>query len=519
MNDLVIIGGGPTALRALAELEEVLAASSTPVPRRRPRIVLLEPAVPGAGAVWDPTQPEHLILNADAGIVDLRCPSIPLNYRDFADDTRSFPPRASVGSYLAWCFERLRTSAHWELVHLPHRASAVIPCEDAFDVRLDSSVSVKGREVLLATGHAPHTQPDHVALSSVSSRRLTDPVVVKGASLTAFDVVADLTQGRGGSFLRAKDGCLAYVPGGSEPRLITLWSRSGQTMLPKPRYSTTHEAAAVRGESAALRSLPTPDLAWWAALRRAAQAAAASHSISIDADTLDRVWDASPSPPGDVGVETADRWTHDLNRAEGRVDADARWWWGRAWACGYQDIVAGLDRQPRSRETWERFGQRAALLERWAFGPPADTIERLLALRRAGLLTCHRSPSQPNPSALTIDAVTPRPGVLREPRAWAPASPPAVASAQQELWSQLLGTGQVMVRPGERGVLTRPDGRCVPENGGMTPVLCALGRPTEDPTLGHDSLQRAFRPEFKNWATGWSQRLRSTHDIHQGAVT
>lgn len=517
--DLVIVGGGPTAMRALAELEIDLADGEEAVRRtgrRGPRILVVEPTTPGAGLIWDPAQPDHLSLNADAGMIDLRCPSVPLTFLEFSGAKEAYPARAHVGAYLAWCFDRLRCSRHWALTHLSARVNSVVPLGPAggYKIAFDSGAAAVAHEVLMATGHAANTLPEHRALAGTAATDDPVEVVLEGASLTAFDIVADLTLGRGGSYARSRGGRLEYVPSGREPRRITLWSRSGESMLPKPQYSTAAESEAILPHTRALRGRAHPDRDWWLVLCRAAQAAAASHGIEVEQRSLMKIWTQPHLAAGDISAATARRWTDDLTRADGRVDSDPRWWWGRAWAGGYPDIVVGLDRAPRREQEWASFLHRAARLERWAFGPPASTIERLLELSRSRLLFAHRSPAQTvsGATALRVRAHTPGPGVLRRPRAWdtaggTPCGPANCSTpATSPLWAALLRDGQVLVRPGERGVFTQSDGQCLRADGTISPGLSALGRPTSDATMGHDSLQRALRPEFRTWAVGFLQR-------------
>jgi len=529
--DLVIVGGGPTALRALADLEISLMASrevsATPRYSSRPRILVLEPSTPGAGTVWDPSQPDHLILNADARIIDMRCPSVPATFVEYSGTDAPFPPRARIGAYLAWCFERLRSSPLWDLRHVSATATAVTrnAQNNGYSIALDTGASAEAYEVLMATGHAPGTLPDHRALSDDSDSR---EVLLRGASLTAFDIVADLTMGRGGTYVHNETGELRYSPSGREPQRITLWSRSGESMLPKPQYSTAAENEALRTHTRALRERTTPDLRWWLQLCRAAQAAAASHGIAIQESTLMNIWNRRPAATGNISTATARRWSEDLARAAGDVDSDPRWWWGRAWAGGYEDIISSLDRSPRRQKEWAPFQRRAARMERWAFGPPSSTIERLLALTRTGLLVSHCSHLHPAADGTQrLHAVTPGPGVLRQPLPWDRKGPThrtepnSFNAAHSPLWSALLHTGEVLVRPGESGVFTDPEGCCLRSDGTPSPGLSALGRPTTGPTLGHDSLQRQLRPEFRAWALAFLRRCELRTCIHptHGAAT
>ena len=60
-------------------------------------------------------------------------------------------------------------------------------------------------------------------------------VALEGMGLTAFDVVAELTEGRGGVFLpKGDNGLLEYVPSGREPNIIA-YSRTGLPLKAKPK--------------------------------------------------------------------------------------------------------------------------------------------------------------------------------------------------------------------------------------------------------------------------------------------
>lgn len=100
-DSLAVVGGGPKALMALAALDDALAAR----PATRPLDVdLYDPAAAGAGRVWDPQQPPHLLLNLDASKVDFRCESVRFSYTEWeqahfpeAMQGQAFPPRARMG--------------------------------------------------------------------------------------------------------------------------------------------------------------------------------------------------------------------------------------------------------------------------------------------------------------------------------------------------------------------------------------------------------------------------------------
>jgi hypothetical protein len=165
--------------------------------------------------------------------------------------SRDFPSRALYGRYLRATLDEL-------LAHLPegvtvrfHRttATAVRPAGDGtFDVELEDGAPLTVGSVVLALGHldarlnaeqrelqagagqlgllyVPPAVPADVDWSVVPAGR---PVLVRGMGLNFFDVMGQLTEGRGGKFVaRQDDGAgLAYLPSGDEP-LIVAASRRG----------------------------------------------------------------------------------------------------------------------------------------------------------------------------------------------------------------------------------------------------------------------------------------------------
>ena len=505
--DLVIVGGGPRALYALADLEEALHAGGCD--RAPLRVTVIEPATAGAGAVWDPLQPEHLLMNVDARIVDATCPSVPLTmnqWRSVHPASEPYPPRAQAGRYLVWAFHALTRSPVLEIRHRQARVVAVTRDGDSWvcetvDASGAPSLPERAPRVLIATGHAGGTGVDHGRMADASAGPARgSSVVVRGAALTAFDVVMDLTAGRGGRWGDAPGapGGIAYVPSGAEPARITLVSRTGEPMLPKPARASAAVTDAVREHTARLTTGAVPDDAWWDVLLDAAVAAAEASGVRVSRPALRERLDA-------VRADAADRAEQDLRRAHGEVDADPAWWLGRAWSAGYADVVRSLDRGPRDEATWTRWRARAAALERWAFGPPVETHRRLLALREAGLLRVVTGASAPTAveADAHVEAFTRGPGVLDAPRPWTPAS--VEAGPDRAPWDSLLAAGAATVRAGERGVLTDADATCLAADGSRSRGLSALGRPTEDAVIGHDSLQRRLHRDSRRWARALAQ--------------
>lgn len=270
---ITIIGMGP---RGLSLFERIAAhARAVPAPVQ---LNLVEPGECGPG-VHAPQQPQHLLINTLAcqvtafpspGTVALPCacaaPSLTewaraQGYRRFGEQflvaeggapigEADYLPRQLLGRYLAWAYGQLARSLppSVALRHWRQRACDLAPQPDgSYLVALADGSAVPSDAVLLATGHGrnrPCAQQElfrHFVrghgrrnarlayfeqaypLAALAAIGADAVVGIEGMGLTAHDVLAELTAGRGGRF-DACAGALRYVPSGREPRLL-LYSR------------------------------------------------------------------------------------------------------------------------------------------------------------------------------------------------------------------------------------------------------------------------------------------------------
>ena len=259
-----IIGVGP---RGLTLLERIVANE-----RQRPsgqiEILLFEPNGPGAGC-HDPAQSDIHLVNtvagqltvfADASVVDagpvVEGPSFHqwLNQQsdigagNLLGGVRASPdgyyPRSLFGRYLQWAFRYVCALAppHVEIIVKAHEVIRAHRDDDAWILET-CAATMRVDYLFLTTGH---TKPARrAAPGAASGARETlvvdDPypiqrnleavgpgmtVAVEGMGLTSFDVIAELTIGRGGRFATDAAGDKRYIPSGREPR-IAVFSRSG----------------------------------------------------------------------------------------------------------------------------------------------------------------------------------------------------------------------------------------------------------------------------------------------------
>lgn len=541
---IAVVGCGPKGLYCLERLAHAIARRGI---RGGAEITIFEPApYPGAGLVYDPRQPDYLLMNYPAGKID----AWPANPADRPSNAVSFTewlaynytnyhsgdayvPRAVVGSYLHECFrsvvEVLSQYARVRLVdqHVDQVLSEGqrwslttfdrIPSERPFD------------EVLLTVGHegwrsaAMPSYPGYdfdVQHVFPVRRQLTaaavpagSRVAMRGFGLSAIDALLALTIGRGGTFDQ-QDARWTYQPGGGEPSVIYPYSRSGKPMLAKPIPGHTQ----------------TPDglEQLWDEHRQQLERLAAEG----DRDFAGRIWpvicraaEAALHRAGGAGVEKwYAHWTRDhatadqaysairqsIDVAHGRRAPGAAWALGEAWRQLYPELVNLVSHRHLSNASWEAFKVTAAEMERIAFGPPADNCERLLALVDSGLVDLRflHGGSVNRRGARRLSIEVPR---SREHAAVDVHLNSVLPRASQ---AAVHGPLRAMAR---RGVLTPHEsgngfritsaGRPITTTNKPCTGLAVLGRPTEGCVLGNDTLSRTLHQHPERWAQDVMNRI------------
>jgi len=319
---ITIIGMGP---RGLSVLERITA-----IARSRQLLldlVVIEPGECGQG-VHMARQPQHLLINTLASQISLFpaaevvrhapvCATPTLTewarqqgYRRVGEEyyriastgagaeigERDYLPRRLLGEYLIWSWQQLCTCLPpgAQLVHHRHRAVDLWRQPDGrCMVELDCGFQVLSDYVFLATGHGSNQMTEQESWyaqfaqeharynSKLAYLRQLYPmerlgqvsaearVLIQGMGLTAHDVVAELTAGRGGVFVRDEQG-LRYERSGREPQLLL----SSRNCLPAAargvnqkgvdgrhpaRYFTVEAIAAMRERARSTRGSPQLD--------------------------------------------------------------------------------------------------------------------------------------------------------------------------------------------------------------------------------------------------------------------
>lgn len=256
-----IIGVGTRGLTLL----ERIVAQERQRPSGRIEVLLFDPNAPGPG-VHDPAQSDLHLVNtvagqltvfADASVTDagpvVEGPSFHqwLNQQNDIGggsllggaraSADGYYPRSLFGRYLRWAFRYICALAppHVEIIVKPTEVLRAHRDDDAWLLET-ATAKMRVDYLFLTTGHTKPA-PRSVARPAHATRVVDDPypiqdqlagvgpgmtVAIEGLGLTSFDVLAELTVGRGGRFETDAAGDKRYIPSGREPRIVA-FSRSG----------------------------------------------------------------------------------------------------------------------------------------------------------------------------------------------------------------------------------------------------------------------------------------------------
>ncbi|MER5915141.1 FAD/NAD(P)-binding protein [Streptomyces sp. NPDC001982] len=269
----IAVGGtGPRGTSVLERLAARLAEQPAPRPVE---VYAIDGTEVGPGRIWRTDQPRWSMMNTVSGEVTIfsgppdagpaRAGAGPSLYEWWrvVEPEQAAPdacaPRGLYGQYLAYALDRIEQTLPPGTLRLRRLRQYVETIAREPDGRyllaLGDGGQIRADRVVLTTGHPlPELRPDQRALADFAAQRprlryvrgdsaidmpLRDVapgsvVGVIGLGLSFYDVVAALTDGRGGRFVPAAGGGLRYEPSGREP-VVVAGSRSGVPLLARGR--------------------------------------------------------------------------------------------------------------------------------------------------------------------------------------------------------------------------------------------------------------------------------------------
>ncbi|WP_369046481.1 FAD/NAD(P)-binding protein [Sinomonas sp. P10A9] len=335
---VAVVGGGPRGTSTVERLlavhaqQQPVAHDAAGAPRvaggQRLEVTVYDPYSPGPGKVWRTEQPRLFLMNTQSFYPTL-IPSEPglapplaggsfdewraaqreaidagactLSSDEQAElkglEARDFPPRPLYGRYLTDTWAALLAAAPTGVTvrHVAAEVARVGRTPHGFAVTCVNGRAQEADAVVLALGHVPAgLGREQQALAAAAGRLglhyfppaapadvdwdqlpAGETVLVRGMGLNFFDVMAALTEGRGGRFAEGPDGRLEYTPSGREPRIVAASRRGvpyrGKAELdayyaPSVRLRWFTRAAALAPRAAGIQ--PSFDQDLWPLLHR-----------------------------------------------------------------------------------------------------------------------------------------------------------------------------------------------------------------------------------------------------------
>lgn len=296
---IAIVGTGP---RGLSVIERIASKLTEKQPVRPLVIYAIDDVEVGCGRIWRTDQPDWLLMNT-------RCKNatmfpngpdegpwragygptfmgwwqrIDANY----PGPSGYAPRGLYGKYLKFVLDviELNLPEHMSLKRVQDHVVDIAETADEYVLKFASGRTALHVDRLIVCSGYPHgpKKEDTLKTAGLPIRYLSSfdiletlqsglslpddlsgqVVGVRGLGLSFYDVLSELTIGRGGRYVY-RDGNAHYVPSGREPKLIVAGSRSGYPLPVRgkddrpagfphiPHFFTQARVAAIRAEGPA----------------------------------------------------------------------------------------------------------------------------------------------------------------------------------------------------------------------------------------------------------------------------
>ncbi|NJQ02891.1 FAD/NAD(P)-binding protein [Streptomyces sp. PLAI1-29] len=496
-----------------------------------------------------------------------------------------FPTRRAQSAYLDWVFRRALADLPPSITVTWHRATATAvtgPADGPQHVHLAGRATPLTADlVVLAQGHlgaAPdavhrgraafarrhgrfHLPPEFSADADLSALRPGEDVIVRGFGLAFVDLMALLTEGRGGTYRTGPGGVLTYLPSGREPVLhvgsrrgVPYHAKTGYRLQgprpPLPRYFGPAAIGALLagGRPLDLRrdvwplmakeigfghyhelfhahpgrtALPWPEflaaydhLDWHSpAMAGLVGAAVPGPADRLDLASLDRPLDGLSFPaPEDFQDHLRDHITRDVTRRENpEFSADLGAFLALLSVYGQLPRLAAAGRLTARSAADDLDGWWHGFFSFLASGPPGFRLRQLLALSRAGTVRFAGASLQvgTDEATGTFTASSPTvPGHTTHATALIEAHlpRPSLSRTEDPLLRSLYRAGALTeeviadpTRTHHSGLLAvSPGGHVIdPAAGGPHPRRLALGAPTSSRALAAFARPHTDAPAFR----------------------
>lgn len=573
MKTIAIIGGGPRGLHALESLLKVLAKKEKSIPQiliferekklgsgqvwdsnqtNINQLNISQRALKNLGGRESIHFPSFKIPAFQSYISWL--PEDEKNSR--LSDADLFPPRAKMGAYLEERFQSIAAILEQQniLKIVNEKVRSIKAIKNKFSIHADAIYS--SNEVLLTIGHQKTKNDDqlqtwvtHANKSESTLFELIYPsekvinskeinqesaVALRGFGLATLDAIKALTAARGGKFeiLNSKTCQSKFIPSKNTPKKIIPFSLDGLPMIPKPLNAkldqyfkpSASELQQLEDEISAYSTGKTPskDIQFLhSAMSKITGLQYSKHTskynTSITNSALVRELINSYLTGKEVNHPAFYNYSKSTNEiiedfigmALGNKPFSLDYGLGQVWRHCQPSLYRLFSHCNLSDEQMSSVVALDEKMKRYAYGPPVESIQQLLALYNCGVLTFD---FVNNPEI----ELTKKGWVLKNKQNKIACNvmincildAPKLLEVKSDLITTLLADDLLKPVHSELGIKTEKNGIVVLNSGQQIP-LAAIGRLCKGSVLGVDAILECFSPEAENWAKGVINRLKN----------
>ncbi|WP_282063855.1 FAD/NAD(P)-binding protein [Roseobacter litoralis] len=470
------------------------------------------------------------------------------------DNSDHYPPRNVVGAYLHKRFDTLLGPlVEHGIAKLIHgSANAVALTETGACVTTHSGAQYLADQVLLTVGHQPtHLDPQIEAWQAAIGKRdalclfdepypvrpivnaaktdTDNSIAIRGYGLATIDVVRAIALAHGSFTLRDEQLCeLTFTPTETSVPTIIPFSLDGLPMGPKPvteqldrQFAPSEKVLEALG-----RELSDPKL----------QTRATGKAFLLDAITsvivkvflgLANKRDDAPLD-GDTLHDLIQAWIEDQARghkyfldtdqppieflknlvqmANGNAAVSLDYCIGQVWRHCHPTIYRSLSHGALNEDVLAEIILTDESMKRYAFGPPMESLQQLIALYEAGMLELDYLA---DPDITVTDQgwvlTSGDNRTVAQIMVNAVLDAPKITDVRSPLIEGLLQDGLVAPVHDELGVATTADGYVISQNENVLPIA-VLGRLAKGTIIGVDAILECFGERPRIWASSAAKR-------------
>ena len=573
---VAIIGCGPRGLSALESLFAEAAAAGVPVKAllfERSGYMgagwIYDPEQVDGNWLNVSARAVGIWPRAEIDFGDFRIPRFPTfqEWWGLAENTNPeqadvFPLRSTMGRYLNERYKSiagpLERKGLLEVVR--GEVVRVHPGADPIGIEMKSGKVYQAGEAVLTIGHQP-TAPDTQLASWLSRMEGSGPrafadtypienilesgvvrpgahIGIRGFGLAMIDVARSLSQEKGGRFevADASTRQMVYKPGGGEVGMLVPFSLDGLPMAPKPlnqKLDTLYQPNSRQLEAykfaveAALSGADTPSSPGFLIraitpvvreIFTAAALDARAHDLT-DAE-LERViggWledEAFEHPlivPRNLRAEATLQLF--IRMATGHEKISLDYCIGHVWRHCQPTMYQLLSFAPLPDACIAAIVDLDERMKRYAYGPPVDSLQQLLALVRAGKLSLDFV-ADPEIESIEEGWRLSKGGesIVVHTMVNSVLDAPKIKEVTAPLPNGLLQEPGIEALHNDLGIRTAEDGQVEFSNGRTHYRLSILGRLAKGTLIGVDAISQCFGPRSEIWARGVIGRILQQGD-------